>query len=88
MSYNERVGDYMNSQLFTGSDYLFARPSFLEGMGRAIDLFGVMDDYNFSESGEEADRRAIAADWNAVYGDLNAAYEGLKCQLDQKMNAV
>ena len=74
----------MNSQLFTGSDYLFARPSFLGGMGRAIDLFGVMDDYNYSLNGAESDQKAIASDWNAIYSDLYAAYEGLSCQVKQR----
>jgi hypothetical protein len=40
------------------SDYLFARPSILEGIGRNVDLFGLMNNYNFSENGYEADRKA------------------------------
>jgi hypothetical protein len=78
----------MNKNVISGSDFLFARPSFLEGMGRTIDLFGVMDDYNYSETGKEADRKAIASDWNAIYGDLNSAYKGLSCQVNQSKNAV
>jgi len=52
------------------SDFLFARPSFLEGAGRVIDLFGVMQEYNTSPSMPEADRRAILSDWLAIGDDF------------------
>ena len=44
------------------TDFLFAMPSFISGMGRAIDLGGTMTQYNFSETPEEADTRAIFSD--------------------------
>jgi hypothetical protein len=34
------------------SDFLFARPSILEGIGRNIDLFGLMNNYNTAENTE------------------------------------
>jgi hypothetical protein len=55
------------------SDYLFARPSFLTGMGRALDLGGVFDAYNDSPTEEDADARALRADWVAVGGDIKNA---------------
>jgi hypothetical protein len=53
------------------SDFLFARPSVLEGIGRNIDLFGVMNFYNFSENEAEADARAFAADAAALKNDFD-----------------
>jgi hypothetical protein len=69
------------------TDYLFAKPSVLEGIGRNIDLFGMMNTYNSSKSGAEADMKAILNDWAAVYGDLYRAYGGMICQVETKKNA-
>ena len=55
------------------SDFLFAQPSFFAGIGRAIDIGGVFDDYNVSETAQQADARAIGADWQAVGNDLREA---------------
>jgi hypothetical protein len=52
------------------SDFLFARPSVLEGIGRNIDLFGVMNFYNSSEN--EADAKAFAADAAALRNDFDS----------------
>ena len=52
------------------STFLFARPSFAEGMGRAFDLGNTMSEYNTSQNGELADSRAFAEDWAAVWDDL------------------
>ena len=49
---------------------LFARPSFIEGFSRALDLGDTLTEYNTSLSGEQADARAIAADWKAVGDDI------------------
>ena len=35
--------------------YLFARPSFLEGMASSLDLFGTLRAYNVSPTGEIAE---------------------------------
>ena len=52
---------------------LVTKPSFLYGIGRAVDLGGTFNSYNRSESGAEADRRAIADDWKVVGEDLERA---------------
>lgn len=57
------------------SDYLFAQPSLLSGAARVFDLFGVFDEYNFIEDGDEADALAIYLDWRAVGEDLARASE-------------
>jgi len=56
------------------TDFLYARPSILEGMGRNIDLFGVLNKYSTSESGAEADLKARRNDIKTLREDFNAAY--------------
>jgi hypothetical protein len=70
------------------TDYLFARSSFWEGVGRNFDILGTMNQYNYAKTGDEADRIALMADWLAVYGDLWRAYEDLQCQIEAKKNGV
>jgi hypothetical protein len=50
--------------------FLSADPTFLLGLGRVIDLFGQLDQYNLSRTGEEADARALLADWSVVGDDI------------------
>lgn len=52
------------------SDVLFIQPSLLRGVSRTIDLWGKLDDYNFSPSPTEADKLAIASDFVAIGDDL------------------
>ena len=52
------------------SDFLFAQPSFASGVARVFDLFGQFDEYNRSETPEEADAKAIASDWIVVGQDI------------------
>lgn len=57
---------------------LFARPSFLTGFARVLDIGDTLTEYNRSPSPEEADRNALRSDWRAVGDDLRvaiAAYE-------------
>ncbi|MGO9410975.1 MAG: hypothetical protein ACLQCB_09510 [Spirochaetia bacterium] len=58
-----------------GSDFLFIRPSFLNGMAKAIDVTASMDDYNISPTPEEADARALHADWQEIGRDLKIVLE-------------
>lgn len=57
------------------TDFLYARPSFLEGMARTLDFAGVLNEYNESMSAEQADYLAMRADWRAVGEDLRHAVE-------------
>lgn len=70
------------------TDFLYARPSVLEGIGRNIDLFGVLNTYNASNNGQEADSKALYNDWLSVYNDLHNAYEKTLCQIETRKNAV
>ncbi|MFZ0704677.1 MAG: hypothetical protein WAM71_03675 [Candidatus Korobacteraceae bacterium] len=62
------------------SDFLFAQPSFASGAARILDLWGQFDDYNISNTPQEADESAIAADWIIVGQDLCYAMKGLSNQ--------
>jgi hypothetical protein len=55
------------------SDYLFARPSLAEGIGRLVDFSGSLNTYNTSPSPEQADARALEVDLRAVGHDLSVA---------------
>lgn len=60
--------------------FLFASPSFWGGMATAIDIGGTLVCYNYSETPEEADKRALACDWAIVGHDLREAMH----QFEQK----
>jgi hypothetical protein len=55
------------------SDFLVATPSFASGAGRLLDWYGLYDSYNVSRSGQEADAKAMFADWRVVGEDINDA---------------
>lgn len=63
----------MNNNYLTA--YLFAQPSFIAGMARVLDIGGVFDVYNESETADEADTRALTSDWLMVGQDINFAIE-------------
>ncbi|HEY6803128.1 MAG TPA: hypothetical protein VI306_06060 [Pyrinomonadaceae bacterium] len=56
------------------SYFFFFRRGFLTGLASVMDISGSMVQYNASQSGAEADARAIASDWAMIGLDfLNAA---------------
>lgn len=55
------------------SDFLFAQPSSMSGVASTIDLWGQLTSYNTSESAQEADQNAIAADWFVTGQDIEDA---------------
>ena len=57
------------------TDFLFANPSFIDGAMSVIDLFGVAQGYNDSNSEESADNRALRADASAIKNDFINAYK-------------
>ncbi len=50
--------------------FLFARPTFLEGMARVLDMGGTMTEFNRSPTPRIADALALRSDWMAVGQDL------------------
>ena len=63
------------------SDFLFARPSTLEGVASILDLFGTLRDYNYSRNVVEADERALYNDFVAVGQDLLAGIKAVEVEL-------
>ena len=57
------------------SDFLFARPSFLGGASRVLDLFGTLQEYNRSLTLEIADQRAMLSDLRAIGADFKQVIE-------------
>jgi hypothetical protein len=55
------------------SSFLFARPSFVEGVARIMDFGNTLNQYNHCESAAMADLAAIAADWSVVGLELDQA---------------
>lgn len=62
------------------STLLFAKPSFVRGMGRAIDLGATRDVYNDSKSPKEADTKALRTDWVATGKDIRKAMNSQKAR--------
>jgi hypothetical protein len=52
------------------SYFLFARPSFGEGIAGILYFGNTLTEYNVSSTPEQADTLALVADWLAVGGDL------------------
>jgi poly(3-hydroxybutyrate) depolymerase len=70
------------------TDFLYARPSIIEGIGRNMDFYGSLNSYNYSKNGEEADKLALANDFLVIYMDLYKAYIKTICQIEAKETAV
>ena len=56
------------------TDFLYARPSIIEGIGRNVDLFCVLNKYNTSQKGAEADLKARRNDIETLREDFQTAY--------------
>ena len=52
------------------TDFLFIQPTFFRGVGRVVDLWGQLSDYNFSVTSSEADIIALRADWDVIRHDF------------------
>lgn len=65
------------------STFLFARPTFAEGMGRVLDFGNTMSEYNRSVSAEQADLTALWMDWGAIGFDLRQEIEEARSGIEQ-----
>jgi hypothetical protein len=54
------------------TDFLFIQPSAFQGVGRILDFWGQLAQYNFSVSSAEADIIALRADWAMIAQDFRA----------------
>lgn len=55
------------------STFLFALPTWQEGVGRLVDFADALTEYNSTKEPENADARATAQDWLAVGDELRTA---------------
>lgn len=55
------------------TDYLFSTPNYLSGIASIFDIGGVLTQYDYSSTPEEADRKAIEHDFMAVGEDMKKA---------------
>lgn len=63
----------MRKEVFAMSDFLFARPSIVEGIARIIDISGSLQVYNECLTPNKADTLAIYNDFKAVGMDIRNA---------------
>jgi hypothetical protein len=59
------------------STYLFATPTWKEGVGRLLDFGDTLTQYNESATAEQADYRAFEMDWKAVGSDIQDAIDSI-----------
>ncbi len=55
------------------SDFLYAQPSFLEGVARILDIGNTLNQYNTSPTEDMADEAALRMDWIMVGNDIRNA---------------
>lgn len=55
------------------SNFLFAQPTWQEGVGRLVDFADKLTQYNRTNAPEDPDVRATAQDWLAVGDELRLA---------------
>lgn len=70
-SKSKRVKRKYNSGVFSG--YLYPDSDVWYGVASTFDLFGRLNDYNYSLSGREADTRGLQSDYYAIAHDLWSA---------------
>lgn len=66
-------GFVMDGTMSKRSSFMFALPSFWEGIARTFDLAGSYDEYNGLWEGSASDAAALNQDWWAVGDDLRDA---------------
>ena len=54
-------------------NYLYAKPSFIGGMARTLDLAATLQVYNNSETENEADSIALFSDWVNTGDDIESS---------------
>lgn len=66
------------------TDTLYASPSFLEGVARILDFGNTLNEYNTSLTPQQADERALAADWYAIGEDMKMAVQQVIKQTSER----
>ena len=65
-------------------NFLFARPSFLKGVGSILNIGATGKVYNSARSVAEADLKAIRSDWKIIGNDMREALDEYKTQTSAK----
>ena len=64
--------EILNNEYKYRTDFLFSSPSFIQGMGTVLNLAGHSYDFNYSNSPQEADFKAIRNDWGMIGQDFRS----------------
>lgn len=67
------------------TDYLLPRNNFWVGMGSILNLAGSYFEYNYSESDNEADIKALTSDWENVGEDIRKSKINFKKENKHKL---
>ena len=70
-----KLGGALNESV--RATFLFATPSWQEGVGRLVDFANTLTEYNRTGQPDDPDVRAAAQDWLAVGDELGAAVSKL-----------
>ena len=76
--FNSKSWYKMKKQKKNTTDFLFSTPSFFSGAGTVINLAGNFYEFNSSESGFEADEKAIENDFRMIGQDISDVIEKIK----------
>jgi hypothetical protein len=68
----------MSQEKLFQTDFLFPTPTKLQGLGTVFNIWGQYHVFNNSQTGEEADARAIRSDWGVTGQDLQFVLEKLE----------
>ena len=75
-----------NKSIEYRSDFLFPESSFLTGAGSLLNIGGNYLLFNYSQSDEEADSKAIESDWGVIKQDFETILQIIK--EDEKSNLI
>lgn len=70
------------------SSSLYMDPSFLRGVARVQDLFGVMNDNDAYNTKKKPDHDALKRDWEIVGKDLTLAMEQYREEIEQNLASI
>ena len=66
------------------SFHLFSTPTFISGIAATLDLGATLEQYNSSQTPEEADLKAIKNDWKVVGKDIYFALKQYEQEVQSK----
>lgn len=80
MLFNRDEKRYSMERKKNCSDSLFTNSNYLTGAATVFDISGTFFDYNTSNTGEEADIKALKCDFNMVGQDLKSAMKNFELE--------